>query len=78
MIYGSSAGPLDDPRSQGETVRCCFEVAEATTVRDRRAKNLLECPGVRRDIRVTADPALLIEHAIAGDLLLGSRARKTA
>ncbi|MGH7279341.1 MAG: polysaccharide pyruvyl transferase family protein [Candidatus Rokuibacteriota bacterium] len=60
MIYGISAGPLEDPRSQQEAVRC-FEVAEAATVRDWRAKNLLEYSGVRRDIRVTADPALLIE-----------------
>ena len=40
MIYGVSAGPLDDPRSQAQVVRC-FEIAEAATVRDRRAKNLL-------------------------------------
>src|SRR4029079_12541166 len=33
MIYGISAGPLDDPRSQREAVRC-FEVAQAATVRD--------------------------------------------
>ena len=60
MIYGVSAGPLDDPRSQAQVARC-FEIAEAATVRDWRAKNLLEYSGVRRDIRVTADPALLIE-----------------
>jgi polysaccharide pyruvyl transferase CsaB len=60
MIYGVSAGPLEDPRSQALVVRC-FEIAEAATVRDWRAKNLLEYSGVRREIRVTADPALLIE-----------------
>ena len=60
MIYGVSAGPLEDPRSQAQVVRC-FEIAEAATVRDWRAKNLLEYCGVRREIRVTADPALLIE-----------------
>lgn len=59
MIYGVSAGPLEDPRAQAQVARC-FEIAEAATVRDRRAKNLLEYCGVRREIRVTADPALLI------------------
>jgi polysaccharide pyruvyl transferase CsaB len=78
MIYGISAGPLDDPRSQGEAVRC-FEVAQAATVRDRHAKNLLEYSGVRRDIRVTADPALLIEpeplaaHVLEAEGLRGRR-----
>ena len=60
MIYGVSAGPLEDPRSQAQVARC-FEIVEAATVRDRRAKNVLEYCGVRREIRVTADPALLIE-----------------
>jgi polysaccharide pyruvyl transferase CsaB len=60
MIYGVSAGPLEDPRSQAQVARC-FEIADAATVRDWRAKNLLEYCGVRREIRVTADPALLIE-----------------
>jgi len=60
MIYAVSAGPLDDSRAQAQVARC-FDIAEAATVRDRRAKNLLEYSGVRRDIRVTADPALLIE-----------------
>jgi polysaccharide pyruvyl transferase WcaK-like protein len=69
MIYGVSAGPLDDPRAQAQVARC-FEIAEAATVRDRRAKNLLEYCGVRRDIRVTADPALLIEpEPLAGHVL---------
>jgi polysaccharide pyruvyl transferase CsaB len=60
MIYGVSAGPLEDPRSQAQVVRC-FDIADAATVRDWRAKNLLEYCGVRREVRVTADPALLIE-----------------
>lgn len=78
MIYGISAGPLDDPRSQRDAVRC-FELAEIATVRDRHAKNLLEYSGVRRDIRVTADPALLIEpeplaaHMLEGEGLKGRR-----
>jgi polysaccharide pyruvyl transferase CsaB len=61
MIYGVSAGPLEDARSQALVVRC-FEIADAATVRDWRAKNVLEYSGVRREIRVTADPALLIER----------------
>jgi polysaccharide pyruvyl transferase CsaB len=78
MIYGVSAGPLEDPRSQAQVVRC-FEIAEAATVRDRRAKNLLEYCGVRREIRITADPALLIEpeslpeHALQMEGLTGRR-----
>jgi polysaccharide pyruvyl transferase CsaB len=60
MVYGVSAGPLNDPVSQAQ-VRRIFDVAEAATVRDRRAKHLLEYCGVRREVRVTADPALLIE-----------------
>ena len=39
MVYGVSAGPLDDPRSQDQ-VRQIFDVAEAATVRDWRAKHL--------------------------------------
>lgn len=73
MIYGVSAGPLDDPRAQAQVVRC-FEIAEAATVRDRRARNLLEYCGVRRDIRLTADPALLVEPRPLPDSLLEVRA----
>jgi polysaccharide pyruvyl transferase CsaB len=78
MIYGVSAGPLEDPRSQAQVVRC-FEIAAAATVRDWRAKNLLEYSGVRREIRVTADPALLIapeplpEHALQMEGLMNRR-----
>ncbi|WP_447985491.1 polysaccharide pyruvyl transferase family protein [Nitrospira sp. Nam74] len=60
MIYGVSAGPLVDSQTQAQVTRC-VEMADAATVRDWRAKDLLQYSGVRREIKVTADPALLIE-----------------
>jgi polysaccharide pyruvyl transferase CsaB len=60
MVYAVGAGPLEDPDSQ-RLVRTCLERAAAVTVRDRRAKHLLEHIGVQREIDVTADPALLLE-----------------
>ena len=60
MIYAVGAGPLEQPASR-ELVRNCFEAAQAITVRERRAQQLLEDIGVRKEIRVTADPAFLLE-----------------
>jgi polysaccharide pyruvyl transferase CsaB len=60
MVYAVSAGPLQDPSAQ-KAVRICLTRAEAVTVRERRARQLLEEIGVHRDIQVTADPALLLE-----------------
>ncbi len=60
MVYAVSAGPLQDPAAQ-ELVRTCLSRAEAVTVRERRARQVLEEIGVRREIEVTADPALLLE-----------------
>jgi polysaccharide pyruvyl transferase WcaK-like protein len=51
-------------------------MAEAATVRDWRAKDLLQYSGVRRDIRVTADPALLIEPEPLPGYLLESEGLK--
>jgi polysaccharide pyruvyl transferase CsaB len=75
MIYGVSAGPLVDPQTQAQVTRC-VEMADAATVRDWRAKDLLQYSGVRRDIRVTADPALLIEPEPLPPYLLESEGLK--
>jgi polysaccharide pyruvyl transferase WcaK-like protein len=60
MVYAISAGPLQDPTAQA-LVRDCLGRAAAVTVRERRARHALEEAGVRAEIEVTADPALLIK-----------------
>ena len=60
MVYAVSAGPLDQPESR-QLVRSCLDAAAAITVRDRRARQVLEDVGVRREIQVTADPAFLLD-----------------
>lgn len=60
LVYAVSAGPLQDPAAQA-LVRSCLDRAAAVTVRERRARQILEGIGVRGDIEVTADPALLLE-----------------
>ena len=60
MIYAVGAGPLKDPAAQ-EAVRACLDRAAAITVREAAARRVLEDAGVRREILVTADPALLLQ-----------------
>lgn len=60
MVYAISAGPLVDPALRTR-VRDALDPAAAITVRDRHTYQLLEEIGVRRDIVLTADPALLLE-----------------
>ena len=60
MVYAVGAGPLQDPGVQA-MVRDAFARAAAVTVRERRARQVLEEVGVRAEIEVTADPALLLE-----------------
>ncbi|MEW6297413.1 MAG: polysaccharide pyruvyl transferase family protein [Thermodesulfobacteriota bacterium] len=60
MVYAVSAGPLRDANVQ-KLVRDCLDRATVVTVRERQARKLLEEVGVRREIGVTADPALLLE-----------------
>jgi polysaccharide pyruvyl transferase CsaB len=62
MVYAVSAGPLVRQAIRAQ-VRDALEKAALITVRDRRARRLLEEIGVRREILVTADPALLLEPA---------------
>ncbi len=60
MVYAVSAGPLQEAAAQ-QLVRDCLNRATEVTVRERRARQLLEQVGVVRDIQVTADPALLLQ-----------------
>ncbi|HNY64192.1 MAG TPA: polysaccharide pyruvyl transferase family protein [Deltaproteobacteria bacterium] len=60
MIYAVSAGPLKSQTAQKD-VRLALGKAEVITVRERGAKRILEDAGVRCEIIVTADPALLLE-----------------
>lgn len=61
MVYAVSAGPLQDPAAQ-KLVKTALAKVEALTVRERRARQVLEEVGVHRPIEVTADPALLLER----------------
>ncbi len=60
FVYAISAGPLTDPDAR-RLVREALEPAAALTVRDKQSKRLLEEIGLRHDVELTADPALLLE-----------------
>lgn len=60
MTYAIGAGPLQDPAAQ-KAVRDCLVGAAIVTVREAAARQVLEEVGVRREIVVTADPALLLK-----------------
>lgn len=60
MTYAISAGPLTDPANQ-ELVRTALNQVSVITVRDRKAQQLLEEIGVRKETIVTADPAFLLK-----------------
>jgi len=60
MVYAIGAGPLEKEESR-RLVRDCVDAASVVTVRERRARQVLEDVGVRREVRVTADPAFLLE-----------------
>lgn len=60
MVYAVSAGPLEDPSKRKLVAKHLNQVA-TLTVRDREGKKLLEEIGVKKDIQLTADPALLLE-----------------
>lgn len=59
MIYAIGAGPLMD-RDVQRAVRECLDSAAIVTVRESAARQVLEEAGLRREIIVTADPALLL------------------
>lgn len=60
VVYAISAGPLNS-RTARKEVAAHLKSVQRITVRDRQARKLLEEVGVDQEIRVTADPALLIE-----------------
>lgn len=60
MVYAVGAGPLHSPEAQ-KLVREQLNEVQAITVREGRARKLLEEIGVTREIVVTADPAFLLE-----------------
>ncbi|HSU77558.1 MAG TPA: polysaccharide pyruvyl transferase family protein, partial [Burkholderiales bacterium] len=60
MLYAVGAGPLSDPNAQ-KAVREALDGVAAITVREKSAQQLLEEAGVRREVVVTADPALLLK-----------------
>jgi len=60
MVYAVSAGPLHESANHS-LVRDCLNRAAAVTVRERKARKLLEEIGVTQPVEVTADPALLLE-----------------
>lgn len=71
MIYGISAGPLNDVQSRRK-VRSTLNRVAVICVREPRARKLLTDLGVRRKIQLTADPAFLLKpEAFSGQL--GSR-----
>ena len=59
LVYAVSAGPLQSEAAR-TLVRDTLSRVDAVTVRERRARQLLEQVGVR-EIEVTADPAFLLE-----------------
>lgn len=61
VIYAVSAGPLSDPSAK-QAVRAALNAADVVTVRDKQGRRLLEEVGVNREIRLTADPALLLRE----------------
>jgi polysaccharide pyruvyl transferase CsaB len=70
MIYAISAGPLDNPSVQA-LVRDTLNEIDVITVREGGAQRLLEGIGVKKEIKVTADPALLIKpEPIDKDILI--------
>jgi polysaccharide pyruvyl transferase CsaB len=60
MLFAVGAGPLSDPIVQ-RSVRDALDGVAAITVREKSAQQLLEEAGVRREVVVTADPALLLK-----------------
>jgi polysaccharide pyruvyl transferase CsaB len=60
LVYAISAGPLRDPAAQ-QAVREALGGAAVVSVRERGARQILEEIGLKREVIVTADPALLLE-----------------
>lgn len=70
FVFAVSAGPLEDAHAI-EAVRTCLNGARVITVRDRATMRRLEEIGVHQPIKVTADPAFLLEpEPLSEDVLL--------
>jgi len=59
MVYAVSAGPLTDPGVRSR-VKEVLDRAALVTVRDARSQHALEGLAVSQEIRLTADPAVLL------------------
>lgn len=62
VAYGLSAGPLHKQHNR-EAVRESLSRFAAITVRDKHAQRLLQDLGIEVPVKLTADPALLLEPA---------------
>src|SRR5947208_2977595 len=60
MLFAVGAGPLSHTTAQA-AVREALEGVATITVREKSAQQVLEEAGVRREVIVTADPALLLK-----------------
>jgi len=60
MVYAVSVGPLKSPESKQLVVDVLNKV-DKITVREGEAKKILHDLGVKQDIEITADPALLLK-----------------
>jgi polysaccharide pyruvyl transferase CsaB len=59
MVYAVGAGPLNTDTSR-KRVKDVLDNADIITVREKEAKKILEDTGVKKEIKVTADPAFLL------------------
>jgi polysaccharide pyruvyl transferase WcaK-like protein len=69
VVYAISAGPLATTSARA-AVREALNACAVVSVRDREGYRMLEDVGVTRDIRLTADPALLLEREELSDAAL--------
>jgi polysaccharide pyruvyl transferase CsaB len=60
MVYAVSVGPLKSPEAKQLTVDTLNKV-DKITVREGEAKKILHDLGIKQDIEITADPALLLK-----------------
>jgi polysaccharide pyruvyl transferase CsaB len=74
--FAISAGPLESPEARRLVARVLNRM-NAVTVRDAPAKRLLEEVGVKREIVVTSDPALLLSAKPFDEAMLKAEAVPT-
>lgn len=60
IVYAISAGPLNRSKARISVVKALNDVA-VLSVRDKQGYRLLEDLGIKKEIHLTADPALLIQ-----------------